>query len=296
MESTSPTNHGVSLPLLKVANVLAFVGTIAVNFLSTRGSLGGKSLGEITDLYGVKINPAGGAFGIWPVIYILNGAFLCYQFSWPKEDEALLLHGVGFWYIGACAFNAAWISIFIKATTEALWISTFVIGAIPFCLCKIYVNTDCWSSPRAGGVMQRIVLDVHVSMYASWVTVAAVVNLSMSIAKVWSPSASTASALAFVVLVVVLAVKLYITVSRRDPVWGGVYAWASFWIFIGQTGEDNVVVAGALIAFIVSGLVSMFVAGREMSKASPAPNQFSSPLQDNEKLYAGPIIAHSSRV
>ena len=69
---------------------------------SSTGMLSPNKIGEISDKYPTKITPAGGAFSIWGVIYTIEALFVLYQFWWPQQDEVQLLHGVGFWFIGAC--------------------------------------------------------------------------------------------------------------------------------------------------------------------------------------------------
>ena len=73
---------------------------------ASTGALSPYAVGEISRKYPTKITPAGGAFGIWGVIYTIQALFVIYQFWWPKADEAQLLHGVGFWYMSACRFLA----------------------------------------------------------------------------------------------------------------------------------------------------------------------------------------------
>lgn len=52
-------------------NLLFFLGVITVNVLSGMLPLGGRTTGEISDMYYTAITPAGYAFSIWSVIYVL---------------------------------------------------------------------------------------------------------------------------------------------------------------------------------------------------------------------------------
>jgi hypothetical protein len=200
-----------------------------------------------------------GAFIIWGVIYTLDALFLVYQFFWPQEDVATLLHDIGFWYIGVCTLNLLWIVVFAESTVAAFWICDFILVGCLFCLCKIYNNTNCWRSSRAGGIWQRVVIDVHFSMYASWVTIATILNITISFAANSSHSEGTASAFGFIMLMVVLVLDTYIVVTRRDFVWGLVYAWACYWIYV-RHSDDGAIVAGALISCVCIALVSALVA------------------------------------
>ena len=259
-EASATFNRGVALPQLKVLNAAAFVATLALNGLSSAGVLSDYAVGEISDKHDTKITPAGAAFSIWGVIYMLQVLFVAYQFlGWPLHDEPLLLHGIGFWFIGACTFNSLWIVTFVQGTDAALWFSTILIASLLFCLCKIYVNVSCWASARPGGLAQALVIDVHFSMYASWVTVATIVNVALTLDSTgWEGEPATETAWGLVMLVVALMIGTFIVVSRRDCVWGLVLAWASFWI-ASASSDDDAVFAGAAAVCAVISLVSLGV-------------------------------------
>jgi len=293
------TNHGVSVFNLKLANVLAFLVTLTLNGISSAGLISEFGVGTISRKYPTRITPASGAFGIWGYIYTLQAAFIIYQFFWPKDDEATLLHGVGFWYISACMFNSLWIVTFVQGNTAAIWCSTFLIAGLLASICKIYINTGCWRKARPGGIVQAIALDVHFSMYAGWVTVATIVNITVALTTVWDADAATASACTVVMLVVALLLNTLIVLTRRDCVWGWVLCWASYFISESNTGDDAIY-TGSLVVSVLIGLVSaavgvhttvMFVRAKNDSPTLPHDSQMAAaPGQqlDEEKAAAGP--------
>jgi len=252
------TNRGVSLIQLKVANTVAFIITLALNGLSSAGVLSDYGVGTISDKYETKITPAGPAFSIWGPIYSIQALFVIYQFCWPKEDDAVLLHGVGFWFLSACLFNSLWIVTFVQGNTAAMWCSTALIIALLSSICKVYVNTGCWMAVRPGGIAQAVALDLHFSMYAGWVTVATIVNITVALTTVVSPEPATASACSVTMLVVALLLDTFIVVTRRDCVWGWVLCWASYWISVANHGDEVVVTGSIIVAFLI-GLVSAAV-------------------------------------
>ena len=68
--------------------------------------------------------------------------------------------------MAACLFNSLWICAFVQGTHLAMWCSTVLIACLLFSICKIYVNTKFWAVARPGGVLQKLALDVHFTMYA----------------------------------------------------------------------------------------------------------------------------------
>merc|ERR1712129_220574 len=216
------------------------------------------SVGTVSRKYPTKITPSGGAFGIWSFIYGLEVFFLIYQIFWPKQDEALLLHGVGFWFVSACMFNSLWIITFVQGSTAAIWFAALLIIGLLSSICKIYVNTACWRAARPGGIFQALALDVHLSVYAGWVTVATIVNITVALTPVWTAEPATASACSIVMLVVALLLNTFIALTRRDCVWGWVLAWASYFISVASKGDDDVYI-GSLCVCVLIGLVSAVV-------------------------------------
>lgn len=260
------TNHGVTALQLKVVNLVAFVAMLAINGISSAGLLSPFGVGEISRKYPTKITPAGGAFAIWGIIYSVQALFVLYQFWWPKQDEALLLHGIGFWYTSACLFNGLWIVTFVQGDTAAMWCSTLLIASLLGSICKIYVNAACWTAARRpGGVLQAIALDVHFSMYAGWVTVATIVNVTVALTTVVDASSATASTCSVVMLVVALLLNAFIVVTRQDCVWGWILAWAAYFIHVANKGNDAVGTASLVVSALI-GLVSAVVGVRVAAK------------------------------
>ena len=64
----------------KVWNTIVFVLVIAMNALANLLPINGKTTGEISNQINVLITPAGYAFSIWSLIYILIGIWIIRQF------------------------------------------------------------------------------------------------------------------------------------------------------------------------------------------------------------------------
>jgi len=264
-DESSSTNHGVSLQALKIANVVAFIATLALNGISSVGSISDFKVGDISRKYPIKITPDSTAVGIcWGIIYALDALFVIYGFFWPKEDEARLLHGVGFWFLSTCMCNSLWIIIYVQGPYISLLMSTVIIVGLLFSLCKIYVNTGCWLVRRPGGPLQKIALDVHFSIYASWVTLATIINISQCLSVVLGTGEPAvvdpllAARATTVMLVIALLLNTFIVVTRRDCIWGYVLAWASYWIYVAREAEEDMQVY-ALPVSIIIGLITVGV-------------------------------------
>jgi len=269
-------NNGVSVMQMKLLNAVAFVFTVGMNGISAAGILSKFKIGEVSDMHPNKIVPASGAFSIWSVIYTLEGLFILYcLFCWPSQADAVLLHGVGFWFAATCLFNCLWIVTFVQGNDASLWCATCLIFMLLFCLCKMYLGAECWVRRRPGGTLQRVmlmaVLDVHFSMYAGWVTVASIVATSATLTSTgWKGEPLTESAWSVVMLCVALGLNAYIVITRSDCVWGFVLAWASAWIAV-ENDSDTAVVTGSLVVCSLITLIATVVTAKVVWGAWNSP-------------------------
>lgn len=300
-DNLGPTNLGVSLLQLKILNAVAFITTIAFNGLSASGVLSPYKVGEVADMHRTRISPGGGAFAIWSVIYVIEALWLLYSLFghcvWPisSSEDALLLHGIGFWFILACLFNSLWIITFVQGNDASLVCSTVLICCLVFSLCKINLGAQCWARRRPGGIAQRcfhtLVVDVHFSMYGGWVAVASILNISAALTSTgWSGPAG--SAWAVVMLCVVLLPTSYIVITRQDCAWGFVLAWASFWIVDENSGDTTVVAGGVVVCgliTIVSTVVTVRVligawGSRHSEHVQPEPEEWPLDIASGSKV------------
>ena len=269
----STTNRGVNLLQLKLINLTSFIVTVALNGISSSGVISEQGVGDVSRSYPTKITPAGGAFGIWGIIYMVETFFVVYQFfGWPKTQkaESTLLHDIGFWYASVCACNSLWICTWVQGSNATTVISNVLIALLLFSLCKIYLNTNCWGGGR--GALLTLAVDVHFSMYAGWVTVATIVATTISVTTIWDADDSTQTACAVIMLIVALLLVSFIVVTRRDCVWGWVLCWASYFISVANNGsaaadrDDPAIYTTALCCSAVIGLLSLVVGGHTAMK------------------------------
>ncbi|MEX0772781.1 MAG: hypothetical protein WD038_06410 [Balneolales bacterium] len=55
-----------------ILNTLTLAGVIIVNILAGPGKIGGQDVGEVSRRYDTLFAPAGYAFSIWGIIYLLR--------------------------------------------------------------------------------------------------------------------------------------------------------------------------------------------------------------------------------
>jgi hypothetical protein len=144
------------------------------------------------------------------------------------------------------------------------WVAVPFIFAMLASACKIYLNTGCWKAMRPGGAPQLFLVDVHVSLYAGWLTAACIAFFSIALRTLGSNGAEVWG---IIMLLVALFLVTYIQIKHRDPVWGSVLAWASIFINSKQRANGYDAVANtAIVVCVISAIVSVAVGVKRMKK------------------------------
>src|SRR5699024_6799525 len=137
--------------------LITFMVMIFLNYWS------GTNVGSVADANQAIIQPAGFAFSIWGLIYMLLFAWIIKLFF---SGDGSVTARLKFWPVVNFLLNGLWILVF---TQQWLWASVIIIAGLLYSLVKMYVVMT-----GAG----RCVFDrLALSVYMGWVTIAAIVNI-----------------------------------------------------------------------------------------------------------------------
>lgn len=153
--------------IIKILTVVAYAVMVAVNYMAVLFPLGGRSTGEISDNYPNLFAPAGYAFSIWGIIYILLGIYVVYQL-WLEKNE--LAERVNRTFIINAILNASWLFAWHY---DLIWLSVIIMAGLLFSLIKIsdilrpnlLVSKEGW------------LIRLPFSIYFGWITVATIANV-----------------------------------------------------------------------------------------------------------------------
>lgn len=98
-----------------MTNAFALVSTILINYLSNLGVFNSSTISDISKRYDTLFTPAGYAFSIWGLIYILLFAFVVYYGPLVKisVNKELIIRKIGVWFIISCLANSLWVIAWI---------------------------------------------------------------------------------------------------------------------------------------------------------------------------------------
>lgn len=246
----------------QILNALSVALALTVNILASALPLNGQNTGEISDRFPVYFVPAGYVFAIWSVIFIGWIAFAIYQFQ-PAQKESPRLRNLGYLFAISGLFNAAWLvcwhynffglSVLVMLTLLALLIASYLklnVGRTP-------VSTaEKWS------------VDVPLSVYLGWISVATVANISSWLYLVnWNGFGIAPQAWAVIMIAVASLLGVLMTVTRRDSGYVFVLAWSFAGIALKQVDVPSVANAawGATVLALGLAIYSIIARRRKTS-------------------------------
>lgn len=236
---------------LQILNLITFLATVAINYFYNTGSNAPNTVGEISDKYENLLTPAGYAFSIWGLIYLMMFLFSIYQarslFSKHADDE--FVPKIGAWFIISNIVNAGWIVAF---TNDLIGLSMILMLVFFISLLKIIVNLNFerWDAPK------RVIFFIWwpFSLYFGWLNVALIANLSVYFRSLgWDGSPLSQSFWAVLVLLIAGIIFISMIWSRNMREYATAGAWGI--VAIGVNNWDT----NPLVAYTAVGVAAIVV-------------------------------------
>lgn len=239
--------------LLLIFNTVTFIGTLYFNYLFSSGAGGRETVGEISQKYDTLITPAGYAFSIWGLIYLMLLAFLIFQWvTYFKSNFQKSIDPTGVWLGIANILNALWIYIW---TSEQLGLSVLLmLGLLISLLILMFrLKLEVWDAP----------LDIiafvwwPICIYLGWIIIATVANTSAWLVSLNAlPDFQVEWTIG--ILLVATGIYLFITWTRNLREAALVGVWAFVAIASKQLDNESTIAYSALglglILLISSGI------------------------------------------
>lgn len=243
--------------LLQILNGIAFVSVVFINYLSNTGLMNNTTIGKISAEYRSLFTPAGYAFSIWGVIYILLLGFAIYQgkslFKAVKNND--FIEKIGFWFVISCVANSAWVFCWIYEFTGLSCICIFILLVS---LLKIVLNNSMQLYKTSFTI--KLFVWWPFVIYSGWVTVASIANVATYLIKInWTGFGVSPFTWTVILISVATIINLIVTWKRNMPAFAFVGAWALIAIGVANQEHNLVVIANAAAGILmVSSLLNIF--------------------------------------
>ncbi|QGQ99517.1 tryptophan-rich sensory protein [Paenibacillus psychroresistens] len=232
-------------------NLLAYIAVVGTNGAAISLPLFGRSTKEISDSYPVAVTPAGYAFSIWSLIYILLAGFVILQFI-PKERNRSEFSRIGPWFVISSAFNVTWLLLW-----HSLHITTTAFIMIAMLISLIIIYQESRVAGPGSNMGARLFIALPFSIYLGWISMATIVNVSVALYSVgWDGWGLSPQAWGIVLLIAAGLLAVSIGINYRDPFYALVIIWAAIAIALKQFESYPQLGYAALgIAFILAGFI-----------------------------------------
>lgn len=234
-------------------NLLAAVVTIAFNVLANALPLNGLNTGDISNRFAVYFVPAGYVFSIWGLIYAGWLAFAFYQLGAARR-ESPRLRAVGYLFALSGVANMAWLWFWHH---EQFAVTVVVMLVLLATLIAIYVRLGIGRVQPASGA-ERWCVDIPLSLYLGWITVATIANVTTAIAAL-APAIpdGTAQVWAIIMIAVTVVLSAIVGITRRDVAYLLVIVWALVGIAIKHADVTAVAIGARVAAGLVAAVIAM---------------------------------------
>ncbi|MEQ6167422.1 tryptophan-rich sensory protein [Ekhidna sp. MALMAid0563] len=237
----------------RIIPILSLVVVLIVNFLANFLPIGGRTTGEVSEAYPTLFTPAGFTFSIWGVIYVFLITYVIYQYL-PRNREDRMFDRINRHFVVNCTANALWIFAWHY---ELITLSLILMAVILSSLIGIYRHV---LPGKIAGFRDKLFVRVPFSLYFGWITVATLANISVEQSVIGMDNwIMTKTVWVFVELALAGAIATVMVIRYRDPIFGGVVAWAAYGITERQTETPEV--AGAAAAIMILVLVILIIEG-----------------------------------
>ncbi|HXS57048.1 MAG TPA: hypothetical protein VN726_13045 [Hanamia sp.] len=235
--------------ILSIANGVALMITIIINYLSNTGVFNGSTMKTISDKYHNYFTPAGYAFSIWGLIYIGLLAFVVYTSRGlfkKTEDEWPVLE-IGWWFVISCVANSLWVITWLY---NYIGWSVVLMIVLLLSLIKIILNTrmelDDLPFEKIAFVWWPFCL------YSGWISVALIADIAAYLTKIkWNGFGISEVAWTIIMIVVAGLVNLIMTWNRNMREFALVGVWALVAIAVANRNDEKAIVYTALIVAII---------------------------------------------
>ena len=231
---------------LQIANGFFLVFTIIFNYLSNTGIFNGKTIANVSNQYQNLFTPAGYAFSIWGVIYLLLIGFVFYTgrslFKPSKNEADGFVEKIGWWFVISCIANCVWILTWLYGYTG---LSVLVLLVSLISLLKILLEALTYHSSNT----QKWFINFPFQIYTGWVSVALIAAAAAWLTKIgWNGWGISEINWTIILIVIASIIHLFMTWKKNAQIFALVAVWALVAIAMANKELSQEIYYTALIA------------------------------------------------
>jgi len=258
-------------------NTISLLAMILVNFMANSIPIGGKTTGELSEMYPNLFVPAGITFAIWGIIYLSLIGFVFYEWYgiWRgRGNKSEMTMRIGPLFVASCGLNIAWIQ-----TWHAQMVGTSVVIMIALLavLLLIYIRINAYYTEFRKSEQFTVLLPF--SLYTSWITIALIANVTALLVHVeWAGWGLSEVAWTNIMVVIGMIISAAMIYRYGDIFFGGVTIWALLGIVLkrselAMTDTASIIIFAWIGIVVVSSTITAVVYKKRVYHRSRFPIQ-----------------------
>ena len=244
--------------IILVLTAVLYAAMVVVNYLAGVGKINNVGTGAVSDAYPNLFTPAGYAFSIWGLIYLLLGAYTVYQFVAVAKDKKReeFFAGLGKYFIATSALNIAW--IFAWHNFQIVLTVILMLGLL-YSLVRIAdrLRVEKFSA------REKILVRLPFSIYFGWISVATIANVTILLVSLgWRGVGFSEVFWTVLILLIGAAIGILRMMIDKNIPYGLVFLWAYAAILYRHLSAGGF--AGkypAIVATLIGCLAVIFIFG-----------------------------------
>ena len=236
---------------LQIANILGFILTLVINYLSNALPINGRTAGELSDLYPNLFVPAPFTFAIWGVIYLLLTGFVIYQASdlFSSNKKGLPhVEKIGWLFFISCLLNAGWL---LAWHYELLMVSFVIMLGYLTTLIRIYLRLGIGEG-KAESWQQRFLVRLPFQVNLGWISIATIANATALLVSFGFDKAGIAPHVWTIIMVSVGGLLALLMIYRK---WDIAFPLVVVWAFYGIISERMEAMDEGFMGIVIAAVV-----------------------------------------
>ena len=229
-------------------NTISLLFALVMNSLSNTGAFNGKTVGEVSNDFETLFAPAGYAFSIWGIIYILLIIFVGYQwFAWLMRKDDSVLQQTGFWFAISSIANGFWIVAWLYT-----YIGVSVLLMLVLLVSLVFLAVRLQLRTRKVSKQINVLVWWPISIYLGWIIVATVANIAAFLVRInWQDSLINEQTWTIVMIIAAMLIFVLLIIFRNMRGTAIVGIWALIAIAVKHWEMKPVIVSAAIISSVV---------------------------------------------
>ncbi|MEI6190733.1 MAG: tryptophan-rich sensory protein [bacterium] len=232
---------------IKILVAVTYIAMVVMNFLANALPINNRGTGEISNAYPNLFTPAGPAFSIWGLIYLLLGIYVIYQFVKKDQKTEEVIQKINPFFIATSLANISWIFAWHY---DYIAISVAVMAVLLILLIKIA------DIIRLGNftTIEKVSIWAPFSIYFGWITVASIANITVFLVSIgWNGFGLEDFVWTSIILLVGALIGILRMNKDKNIAYGLVLVWAYSWILFkhlslsGFDGQYQSIIVTAIV-------------------------------------------------